>query len=91
MILATPTPAQTASIAAAGPNFLEGEPSPGIAAEYELYRRFLPGIRLDEVNARLQDQHSPGLYLDSFLRGNLQLYLLVPEESYGLGEKALPR
>jgi zinc protease len=31
-------------------NFLEHEPSPGIAREYEMYREFLPGITLDEVN-----------------------------------------
>jgi zinc protease len=31
-------------------NFLEQEPAPGIAREYEMYRHFLPGITLDEVN-----------------------------------------
>ncbi len=31
-------------------NFLVQEPSPGIAREYEMYRAFLPGITLDEVN-----------------------------------------
>ncbi len=31
-------------------NFLEQEPSPGIAREYDMYREFLPGITLDEVN-----------------------------------------
>jgi zinc protease len=31
-------------------NFLEHEPSPGIAREYDMYREFLPGITLDEVN-----------------------------------------
>ena len=30
--------------------FLEGEPAPGIAYEYELYRRLLPGITLEEIN-----------------------------------------
>jgi zinc protease len=31
-------------------NFLVHEPSPGIAREYEMYREFLPGITLEEVN-----------------------------------------
>lgn len=31
-------------------NFLQGEPIPGIVAELELVREFLPGIALDEVN-----------------------------------------
>lgn len=31
-------------------HFLEGEPIPGIAYEYELYQRLLPGIELEEVN-----------------------------------------
>jgi zinc protease len=30
--------------------FLEGEPSPGIEYEYELFKRFVPGITLDEIN-----------------------------------------
>ena len=32
-------------------NFLEQESMPGIAAEYELHKRFIPGITLAEVNA----------------------------------------
>ncbi len=32
-------------------HFLEGEPIPGIAVEYELYRDLVPGVRLEEVNA----------------------------------------
>jgi zinc protease len=32
-------------------NFLEAEPIPGIVYENELYKRFLPGISLDELNA----------------------------------------
>ncbi len=35
-------------------NFLEGEPIPGIAAEVEMARRYLPEITLDEVNALAQ-------------------------------------
>lgn len=32
-------------------NFLQGEPIPGIEVEYEMYKQFLPGITVDEVNA----------------------------------------
>ena len=31
-------------------NFLTGEPVPGIEYEYEIYKRYIPGISLDEVN-----------------------------------------
>ncbi len=31
-------------------NFLNDEPIPGIGYEYEMYKRFLPGITLEEVN-----------------------------------------
>ncbi len=31
-------------------NFLEGEPIPGIAYEFELFKRFIPEISLEEVN-----------------------------------------
>jgi zinc protease len=31
-------------------NFLSNEPSPGIAYEYEIYKQFVPGITLDEIN-----------------------------------------
>ena len=31
-------------------HFLEGEPTPGVAVELELYRELLPGITLEEVN-----------------------------------------
>ena len=31
-------------------NFLSAEPSPGIAYEYEIYKQFVPGITLKEVN-----------------------------------------
>lgn len=33
-----------------GRNFLLGEPAPGIEIEYELHKKFLPGISLDEIN-----------------------------------------
>jgi len=45
---------KTTSIAYVGEyvrHFLEDEPSPGIAAEFELVRQLLPGITLDEVSA----------------------------------------
>lgn len=32
-------------------NFLTGEPMPGISAEYKLYKEYLDGIKLSEVNA----------------------------------------
>jgi zinc protease len=32
-------------------NFLNEEPMPGIAFEFDMYKRYLPGISLDEVNA----------------------------------------
>src|SRR5207244_3147815 len=32
-------------------NFLEKEPYPGIEFEFELHKKFLPGITLEEVNA----------------------------------------
>ncbi len=31
-------------------NFLEREPIPGVEYEYELFKRFVPGITLDEIN-----------------------------------------
>ncbi len=31
-------------------NFLVGEPAPGIAYEFELYKRFVPDVTLDDVN-----------------------------------------
>jgi zinc protease len=36
-------------------NFLSGEPIPGIEYEYELFKRFIPEIKLDEVNKIGQD------------------------------------
>ncbi|MCG8604909.1 insulinase family protein, partial [bacterium] len=38
-----------------GRNFLEGEPIPGIEAEFELYKQFIPDIGLEEIN-KLADQ-----------------------------------
>ncbi len=31
-------------------NFLHGEPIPGIEYEYEMYKKYVPGITLDEIN-----------------------------------------
>jgi zinc protease len=36
-------------------NFTTTEPIPGLAYEYELYKRFVPAITLDEVNALAKD------------------------------------
>lgn len=36
-------------------NFLEDEPIPGIEYEYELYKRFVPEITLDEINKLSQE------------------------------------
>ena len=36
-------------------NFLEQESMPGIAAEYEMHKRFVPGVTLAEVNALAAD------------------------------------
>lgn len=47
--------------------------------------------QLDEVSQALRDEQVPSLRLDSFMRGNQVVYLLVPDELYGMGERALPR
>jgi hypothetical protein len=47
--------------------------------------------RLGDVSNKLRDDQVPTLRLDSFQRANLTYYLLVPDELYGQGEKALPR
>lgn len=47
--------------------------------------------QLDQVSQALRDEQVPSLRLDSFLRGAQVLYLLVPDELYGMGERALPR
>ncbi len=36
-------------------NFLSGEPIPGVASEFEMYRRFVPAITLEEINALSKD------------------------------------
>lgn len=46
---------------------------------------------LDTTSQALRDEQIPTLRLDSFLRGSEVVYLLVPDELYGMGERALPR
>lgn len=47
--------------------------------------------RLDETSTRLRDEQIPALRLEAYQKGTSTLYLLVPDELYGQGEKALPR
>lgn len=47
--------------------------------------------QLDTVSQSLRDDQVPSLRLDSFTRGKQVIYLLVPDELYGTGERALPR
>jgi hypothetical protein len=47
--------------------------------------------QLDTVSQALRDQQVASLRLDSFMRGKQVVYLLVPDELYGMGERALPR
>jgi hypothetical protein len=48
-------------------------------------------LRLDEVSQALRDERVNALRLDSYKRGDQIVYLLVPDELYGQGERALPR
>jgi hypothetical protein len=47
--------------------------------------------RLAEISQHLRDEQVPALRLDSFARGNQAFYLLVPDELYEQGDKAMPR
>lgn len=47
--------------------------------------------RLDEISLRLRDEQVPALRLEGYQKGTTTLYLLVPDELYGQGEKALPQ
>lgn len=49
------------------------------------------GSRLDEISTRLRDEQVPALRLQGYQKGAVTWYLLVPDELYGQGEKALPR
>ena len=47
--------------------------------------------RLGDVTSKLRDDQVPSLRLDTYQNANLTYYLLVPDELYGQGVKALPR
>jgi hypothetical protein len=47
--------------------------------------------RITETIQKLQEASVPGLRLDTLTRGGKIVYLLVPDELYQQGEKALPR
>ena len=47
--------------------------------------------RLGDLATKLQDDQVNTLRLDSFMRGQAVVYLLVPDSLYGQGEKALPK
>lgn len=49
------------------------------------------GSRLDDISTRLRDEQVPALRLEGYQKGAVTWYLLVPDELYGQGEKALPR
>jgi len=40
-------------------NYLDNEPIPGISYEYNLYKTFMPGIKLEEVNALIKQWIKP--------------------------------
>lgn len=65
-----------------------------VAGRWGLYPQYdeadLRG-RLDENAQALRDEQVATLRLDNFARGNETVYILVPDELYGLGERALPR
>lgn len=45
----------------------------------------------DEIVQKLMDAAYPALRLDTFNRNNTTIFILLPDELYGQGEKALPR
>jgi hypothetical protein len=47
--------------------------------------------KLDEVSLKLMDAAYPELRLDTLKRNNRMIFLLLPDELYGQGEKALPK
>jgi hypothetical protein len=46
---------------------------------------------LSDVTQKLRDAQSTGLFLDTLTRNNKLIYLLLPDELYGLNDKALPK
>ncbi|MEW5719051.1 MAG: hypothetical protein AB1817_10520, partial [Chloroflexota bacterium] len=47
--------------------------------------------KLDTVTLKLMDAAYPELRLSAFKRNNRTLFVLLPDELYGQGEKALPK
>ncbi|MBI5032097.1 MAG: hypothetical protein HZB51_16320 [Chloroflexi bacterium] len=47
--------------------------------------------KLSDVTQKLMNTNLPALHLDTMKRGNKTMFLLVPDDLYGLGDKALPR
>lgn len=65
-----------------------------VAGRWGLYPQYDEAelrARLDEVSQRLRDQQILTLRLDSYTRDHEIVYLLVPDELYGQGERARPR
>lgn len=65
-----------------------------VAGRWGLYPQYDEAdlrARLDEVSQALRDEQVASLRLDSFTRGTQVVYLLIPDELYGMGERALPR
>ncbi len=46
---------------------------------------------LAETTLKLRDNRTTDLFVDTLTRNGKTIYLLVPDESYGLNEKALPK
>ena len=55
-------------------NFLEHEPAPGIAWEYEMYQNMIPGIKVEEVNA----------LINSYISDKNRVVILLGPEKEGL-------
>ena len=47
--------------------------------------------KIGRLVSDLRDAQVPALRLDSFMRGTQVIYILIPDELYGMGERALPR
>lgn len=65
-----------------------------VAGRWGLYPDFNEGdtrAQLDQTSQNLRDAQVPALRLDSFMRGTQVVYILIPDELYGMGERALPR
>ena len=65
-----------------------------IASRWSWYNRVTEADLIDALNdvtQRLMNASTPTLHLDTIKRNGKSMYLLVPDELYGLGEKALPK